>query len=397
MARMISGLGDWIFLIAMPLYIFDITKSTIATGSMFIIQMLPRLLFGSIAGTFVDKRNKKWTLVIVDVVRAVALALLFFVPSGQLWAFLVIAFIQNLVGTLFIPAHRSLLVATISRERLVEANSITVVSDNIIRIIGPSIGGALLGIAGVEIAIATDIFSYMISSVLLSLVAVKSSQQKQKGAEISLKQKWLEFWGNWWNGLKVVGTNQLYSTIYLMFSFIWLAQGMINVLFVPYVINEMGQTSVEFGWIESVQGIGGLIGGYLLLKLNKKVAPFPLIISSLLASGGFALLQFNIPILFFVFIMNAFLGITDVISSVRLETLLQEQVPENYMGRIFGAYNTLMALTMLIGMSIASFLGEMMGTVMLLNISALLFFLTGIVGYRALKQNMKVSRHGKND
>lgn len=50
---MISGLGDWIFLIAMPLYIFDITKSTIATGSMFIIQMLPRLLFGSIAGTFV--------------------------------------------------------------------------------------------------------------------------------------------------------------------------------------------------------------------------------------------------------------------------------------------------------------------------------------------------------
>ncbi|WP_368986300.1 MFS transporter [Caldifermentibacillus hisashii] len=102
MARMISGLGDWIFLIAMPLYIFDITKSTIATGSMFIIQMLPRLLFGSIAGTFVDKRNKKWTLVIVDVVRAVALALLFLVPSGQLWAFLVIAFIQNLVGTLFI-------------------------------------------------------------------------------------------------------------------------------------------------------------------------------------------------------------------------------------------------------------------------------------------------------
>ncbi|WP_285847726.1 MFS transporter [Caldibacillus thermoamylovorans] len=395
MARMISGLGDWIFLIAMPLYIFDITKSTIATGSMFIIQMLPRLLFGSIAGTFVDKRNKKWTLVIVDVVRAVALALLFFVPSGQLWAFLVIAFIQNLVGTLFIPAHRSLLVATISRERLVEANSITVVSDNIIRIIGPSIGGALLGIAGVEIAIATEIFSYMISSVLLSLVAVKSSQQK--GVETSLKQKWLEFWGNWWNGLKVVGTNQLYSTIFLMFSFIWLAQGMINVLFVPYVINEMGQTSVEFGWIESVQGIGGLIGGYLLLKLNKKVAPFPLIISSLLASGGFALLQFNIPILFFVFIMNAFLGITDVISSVRLETLLQEQVPENYMGRIFGAYNTLMALTMLIGMSIASFLGEMMGTVMLLNISALLFFLTGIVGYRALKQNMKVSRHGKND
>ncbi|MEC5272993.1 MFS transporter [Caldifermentibacillus hisashii] len=395
MARMISGLGDWIFLIAMPLYIFDITKSTIATGSMFIIQMLPRLLFGSIAGTFVDKRNKKWTLVIVDVVRAVALALLFFVPSGQLWAFLVIAFIQNLVGTLFIPAHRSLLVATISRERLVVANSITVVSDNIIRIIGPSIGGALLGIAGVEIAIATEIFSYMISSVLLSLVAVKSSQQK--GVETSLKQKWLEFWGNWWNGLKVVGTNQLYSTIFLMFSFIWLAQGMINVLFVPYVINEMGQTSVEFGWIESVQGIGGLIGGYLLLKLNKKVAPFPLIISSLLASGGFALLQFNIPILFFVFIMNAFLGITDVISSVRLETLLQEQVPENYMGRIFGAYNTLMALTMLIGMSIASFLGEMMGTVMLLNISALLFFLTGIVGYRALKQNMKVSRHGKND
>lgn len=42
-ARMVSGLGDWIFLISMPLYIFHITESTLATGSASMVQMIPRL------------------------------------------------------------------------------------------------------------------------------------------------------------------------------------------------------------------------------------------------------------------------------------------------------------------------------------------------------------------
>ena len=50
----ISMIGDWVLFVALPFYIYALTGSTLATGIMFIVQTLPRLFFGSVAGVFVD-------------------------------------------------------------------------------------------------------------------------------------------------------------------------------------------------------------------------------------------------------------------------------------------------------------------------------------------------------
>src|SRR5699024_3234738 len=184
--------------------------------------------------------------------------------------------------------------------------------------------------------------------------------------------------------IKISRQNHLFLIIFWVLSITWLAQGMINVLFVPYVLDIMGQSSVEFGWIESAEGAGGLIGGYLLLKLNKKVKPFPLIMSSLLLTGFMFFLMFNLPYLLVVLVLNALLGIPNIMFSVRLETLLQEHTPDDYLGRVFGSYNTMVSLATLAGMAVASIL-NFAGTVLLLNLTAVLFIALGCVFYRYLR------------
>ncbi|HCI79913.1 MAG TPA: MFS transporter, partial [Ktedonobacter sp.] len=55
----ISMMGDWILLVALPFYVFLRTGSALASGAMFIVEVIPTLLLGSVAGVFVDRWSRK--------------------------------------------------------------------------------------------------------------------------------------------------------------------------------------------------------------------------------------------------------------------------------------------------------------------------------------------------
>ncbi|HEX5691379.1 MAG TPA: MFS transporter, partial [Roseiflexaceae bacterium] len=96
---LISFAGDWVLIIALPVFVYDMTGSALATGAMFMAQTLPRLLFSSLAGVFVDRWDRKRTLVITNLVQAAVLPLLLLVHSpSQLWLLYLVAFGQTALG-----------------------------------------------------------------------------------------------------------------------------------------------------------------------------------------------------------------------------------------------------------------------------------------------------------
>ena len=76
LGSLISFVGDWVLFIALPVYIYDLTGSALATGGMFIAQTAPRLLFGSIAGVFVDRWDRRRTMIVANLLSAAVLLLL---------------------------------------------------------------------------------------------------------------------------------------------------------------------------------------------------------------------------------------------------------------------------------------------------------------------------------
>jgi MFS family permease len=78
LAGAVSILGDYVLFSALPFYVYALTGSALATGAMFVAEALPRVALGSIAGAFVDRWDRKRTLVVADLARGALL-----LPRGR--------------------------------------------------------------------------------------------------------------------------------------------------------------------------------------------------------------------------------------------------------------------------------------------------------------------------
>ncbi|MGH2459887.1 MAG: MFS transporter, partial [Chloroflexota bacterium] len=132
---LVSSLGDWFLFIALPFYIYQLTGSTLATGGMFIAESLPSVLFGSLAGVFVDRWDRRKTMVISDLGRGVLLlVLLDGQVANRVGVIFVVVFVQSAIGQFFGPAKSALIPRLVSESDLVSANSLSSVSGEFTRL-----------------------------------------------------------------------------------------------------------------------------------------------------------------------------------------------------------------------------------------------------------------------
>jgi MFS family permease len=95
---LVSMAGDWMLLVALPTYIYQLTGSALATGAMFTAGLLPNVLFGSAAGVFVDRWDRRRTMVVANLLLTISVLPLLIVPqTGWLWVVYAAAFSEHSV------------------------------------------------------------------------------------------------------------------------------------------------------------------------------------------------------------------------------------------------------------------------------------------------------------
>src|SRR5581483_8171195 len=272
----ISMIGDWVLFVALPFYIFALTGSTLATGIMFIVQTLPRLFFGSVAGVFVDRWNRKHTMVIVNLIQALILVPLFLVHSRDLiWIIYLCAFADSLVSQFFNPAQTAIIPMLVEEKDLLAANSLNSMSQELTRLVGPSLGGLLFGLLGIGSVVTLDLISFLFSAALLSLIVVKArslpAQQEQQPVSSAgnlLTNSVAKVWQEWRAGMRLVRKEQLVSAIFIIIGIAMIGEGIIEVLFAPYVERVLHGTPQVLGWLMSAQAVGGILGSLLIPRLS---------------------------------------------------------------------------------------------------------------------------------
>src|SRR5690242_16690404 len=188
--QVISLIGDWVLFVALPFYIYTLTGSTLATGIMFIVQTLPRLFFGSVAGVFVDRWDRKYTMVIANLIQALILVPLFLVRSQDVsWIIYLCAFADSLVSQFFNPAQTAIIPMLVEEKELLPANSLNSMSQELTRLVGPSLGGLLFGLLGISSVITLDLISFLVSAMLLFLIVVPARMGTAKPEEEQLVSK----------------------------------------------------------------------------------------------------------------------------------------------------------------------------------------------------------------
>jgi len=391
-AGLISATGSWLLSVALPVYVYQQTGSTLATGSMFIAQGLPYILFSSVAGVFVDRWDRKRTMIIAGFLRALLLLLLLLVTSASsIWLIYVVAFFQAFVSLFFGPAENALLPKLVGQEHLTTANSLNAINDSIPRLIGPPIGGALLVSLGLPVVALLNSICFVISSLMVAQITVSTSQAQ--GITVTNlrapRTAWLRLWQEWREGLQVVIRDRTIATIFGAIATASIGDGVVGVLLVVFVDQVLQGGAVAYGWVLTARGVGGLVGGFIIGQFVKHVQPMKLLAGGLGGTGVLVLAMANVPALPLTLVLIAVIGIAVTVWVVSTRTLLQSNISDTYQGRVFSAYVTTNELLALVGIGLASILGESVSITTLLSGAGVFYIFAAIIGSSALSHFKK--------
>lgn len=403
-AGLISLIGDWLLTVSLPFYVYEQTGSALATGAMFAAGLVPHLLFGSVAGVFVDRWDRKRTLVVTDLLRAALLALLLVVHSSErLWLIYVVVVLQASISVFSGPAQSALLPHLTSEAQLPEpllaANALIAQRDAAVRLVGPPLGGTLFALLGLPALVLLDSGTFLLSAALTAAVRVPPVVQNRLAVPLAPPvatgpavaaaptagtagqpmRSLVQAWRDWTAGLAVVRREPLLRGLFAVEVVRMLADGIVGSLLVIFVKEVLAGDAQTLGWWATANAVGALCGGVLIGRFRALLQPPQFLGLGLVTVGVLALVRTNVPILGLVLLLNGLIGIAAIGARVSQQTLLQRAAADRYRGRIFGALGTVRALAMLIGAGGAALLGDLLGVIILFSLMSVLYVCSGMV------------------
>ncbi len=364
--RLVSLIGSGIQSLAIPLYILDLTGSGTIMGTFMVITMLPRILFGPVAGVLGDRFNRKMIMVYMDFARGAAILAMAVLAGANSLTITVLFIFQLLISTFdisFDPATAAMLPDIIESDKLLRGNSILGAINSLSYIIGPALGGILYGMCGIEAVLLLNGASYIASAI--SEIFIRYQQTTEKG-KISLKSVFKDVvegvrYMRKINGLILVMVFAMLSNFLLSPFF--------SVVFPFFARTIVGFTSEQYGFLQSGWVVGVLIGNVILGTLLSKKRQGNLFAMGLTAE---TLILFLLTVFFFPYFIDLFgwaswryfaalglpilvTGIFNAFVNTPLNTLFQKIVPTNYRSRIFSVISILAQIATPLGAAIYGF------------------------------------------
>lgn len=362
-AQLISMIGDWALFTALPFFVYELTGSVLATGVMFMIQVMPPLILGSVAGVFVDRWDRRWTMIGASLFRgAVLLILLSVRSSDMIWLVYLAGFLESTATQFFGPANNALMPRLVDQDQLLTANSLDSMGENSARLIGPALGGAMLAALGLQGVIVFDIATYLFAAVLMFLITVPTDMDLDGPAIAETAGNALsEFWHDLTSGFRFVGSKPALSRLFLVLGIAMLGDSILTVLLVAFFQEVVGVGSTEFGIVLTVRGLAGIIGGVAMGAIGSRLKPYFLISMGLFFSGLGIITLVLFPIYVVSLLIIILMSVPIMAWLISSQTWIQTHSPDKFRGRVFGVYGTFSAMLMLIGMAFASGLGDTLG------------------------------------
>ncbi len=165
--QMVSGVGDFFYLIALGFWILASTGSTALMTTIMAASFIPQIIIAPFAGVIVDRMNRKWLIVAMDAIRGFSVLLIAvaaFAGLLKIWMVLTVGIVLGISLSFFNPAVRSSLPDIVPKSKLVKANAAFSMVTAGSKIIGDSIGGFLYQALGVPLLFLINSISYLVSA-----------------------------------------------------------------------------------------------------------------------------------------------------------------------------------------------------------------------------------------
>jgi MFS family permease len=393
-AGLISFIGNWTLIIALPVFIYELTESALAVSLMLICSTIPSITMSSIAGVFVDRWERRRTMVITNLLLGLVLLILMLVRSSEhLILIYIVVFLKSVIGQFFGPAENAMLPLLVGEEHLVAANALNALNNNLARLIGPAVGGLVMSVAGLQGVVLFDVITYLLAAFLIMLITVTSHPQRDQTLSLpasgwlsNLRHEWVE-------GMHLAKDSSMLRLLFVVSAITAIGEGIFGVLLVPFVSNILKGEALQMGWLMSAQAVGGILGGVVIARISGKVISLRALALYCTVFGIIDLVIFNysrwfpgIEIALALFII---VGVPAVGVGAGFNALLQSGVEDRYRGRIFGTLEMVISLFSLLGMIAAGTLSDHLGIVTVINVQGCGYIVAGALFLIAFWQQIK--------
>ncbi len=281
----VSTLGFHISILAMQLTAAAVLgASPFEMGVLGAAQFLPRLLFGLVAGVWVDRLRRRPLMIVADLGRAVLLAsipvahVLGWLSMAQLY---VVAVGVGSFSVFFGVAAQAYVPALVGRERLVDANARMSAGEAIAQIGGPNLAGAMVQLLTAPIAIGLDALSYIVSAIFIAWIRRPEPPVPTRADRRHIATEIRE-------GLRVVAAHPVLRALVGASLNIGLFTGGFRGALIILYLVQIGISPIEFGIIYGVGGASALLGAIVARPIAASVGLGRTLVGVHLATAAFA-------------------------------------------------------------------------------------------------------------
>ena len=327
LGEVVSHTGRHITVVALPFQVFQITRSAFAVGLIGLVQVLPLVgssLAGGVVADRVDRRKllaatQSALAVVSGVLAAVTIA-----GDPPLWLLYVLAGAIGALSGLESPTRTAMVPRLVGLEHLPSAIALEQTLFQVSDIVGPAVGGVIIGALGLEWAYAIDALTFLVAlGTVLALRPMPPEESEERSGGLEAFRQGFRY---------LKGRKVLQSTFYV--DLIAMIFGMPRALFPLFALEIFDVGPEGLGLLYAAPALGAVLGA-LTSGWVRHVKHQGRAVLWSVTVWGFAIAAFGLSGSFPLAL--GFLGVAgaaDVISAVFRSTILQSRVPDRLRGRL---------------------------------------------------------------
>ncbi len=366
----VSNSGDWMDQIALNWLVMELTHSPLSLGLVNLFRAIPVLILMPLGGVIADKWERRRILVVMQTLSmllALALGVLVTTGYGEVWPIYLISVLRGMVTAFNTPAQQSIISDLVPRTDLANAVALNSATIHLTRVLGPSIGGVLIVILGLDWLFYLNALSYIAILYTLYLLPDLGTLEKKGGGPLQ----------DMTDGFRYIrGHEMIFFLVLLAVVPMVFGQPYLTMLAV-FAHGVLNVGPAGLGLLMSVASLGAVTGA--LTVAGRRRGPRIVLMIGGIMLFGLSLILFSfstsmLPALVFLFIAGA----SNVHYNSTNNALIQGLAEDRYRGRVLSILQLSRGVVPM-GSAITGFLAEVFGApAALAGMSSMLIVLGGI-------------------
>lgn len=310
-------------------HVREVSSDPLLLGLVGLTRVVPTLALAPITGLVADRFDRRKLIFITQsgmALTAVALGLVAYYQVSSVIPIYILAALSAVFGAFDLPARQAIIPALVPRDDLPNAFSVNSIMFQTASVLGPAIGGVVIGQFGLQWAYWLNAITF--STVLIALMAMSQSAFMVKGERPQFS------FASAFEGFKFVrNTPLILSSMLLDFFGMFFASA--NTLLPIYARDILNVGAEGYGWLYAAEGVGAAIAAVGLSFFFTRIPRQGKTLFIAVLLYGLATVWFGLSTNFLsAFLALAMLGMMDGISVVIRNTIRQLATPDNLRGRM---------------------------------------------------------------